>query len=212
MTVLKDQMEKTASEKAAPDKTPEEEPKASEEGAPKVEEAPKSPPSADLEEALRKEKQKSEEYLKRLMYLQADFENFRKRVEKEMSEMRKFSNEVLLTNLLTVVDELEIALKVAKETDDRDALVKGLEVILKKFQDILAKEGLSKIESLGLQFDPKFHEVICKVPSKEEKEGTVLEEVRCGYIMNGCVIRPSMVKIASSANESNVEEAKKKEV
>ena len=149
-----------------------------------------------LEEALRKEHEKSSEYLNRLKYLQADFENYRKRMDKKIHEVAQLSNEKLIVNLLSVIDELELALSSGRETENKQALLEGVEMTLKKMSATLEHEGVAKIEPVGKSFDPKIHEVVMKVPTKERDEGVVIEEVRKGFMFKGKVIRPSIVKIA----------------
>lgn len=150
-----------------------------------------------LEEALKKEREKSNEYLNRLKYLQADFENYRKRMEKEIRETAHVSNEKLIVNLLDVIDELELALRSGRETENKQALLEGVEMTLKKMHATLGHEGLAKIEAVGKSFDPKLHEILMKIPTKEHDENVVIEEVRTGYMLRDKVIRPSMVKIAT---------------
>lgn len=150
-----------------------------------------------LEEALKEEHEKSNEYLIRLKYLQADFENYRKRMEKEIREKAEMSNENLIVNLLSVMDELELALRSGRDTENRQALLEGVEMTLKKIYGTLGREGLAKIEAVGKPFDPRLHEVVMRVPTKEYDENIVIEEVRTGYILRGKVIRPSIVKITT---------------
>lgn len=150
-----------------------------------------------LEKALTEEREKSSEYLNRLMYLQADFENYRKRMEKEIREMAQLGNEKLIVNLLSVIDELELALRSGRNTKNKDALLEGIEMTLKKMYAILGHKGLVKIETVGKSFDPKLHEVVMKVQTEEHEEGMIIEEVRKGFMLGNKVIRPSMVKIAT---------------
>ena len=150
-----------------------------------------------LEEALKKEREKSNEYLNRLKYLQADFENYRKRMEKEIRETAQMSNEKLIINLLSVIDELELALRSGRETENKQALLEGVDMTLKKMYATLEQEGLAKIEAVGKSFDPKLHEVVMRAPTKEHEESVVVEEVRKGFIFRDKVIRPSMVKITT---------------
>jgi len=152
-----------------------------------------------LEEALRVEHEKSNEYLNRLKYLQADFENYRKRMDKEIREMAQLGNEKLIVNLLNVIDELELALRSGREAKNKEALLEGVEMTLKKMYATLGHEGLAKIEAVGKPFDPKVHEVVMRVPTKGSDEGVVVEEVRTGFVLRGRVIRPSMVKVAAAA-------------
>ncbi len=150
-----------------------------------------------FQEALKEEREKSNKYLNRLKYLHADFENYRKRTEKEIRETAKIGNERLIANLLNVIDELELALRSGRETENKQALLEGVEMTLKKMNATLKREGLAKIEAVGRFFDPKLHEVVTRVPTKKYEENTVIEEIRAGYMLRDKVIRPSMVKIAT---------------
>ncbi len=159
----------------------------------------------DSAQQLIKEKQRTDECFKHMMYLQADFDNYRKRVESEVAQLKQFSNEKLVSNLLSVVDELELAIRSAKESKDNELLASGVEMVLKKLQSILGKEGLSRIQAIGSPFDPNVHEAVSKVPIEGKDEGIIIDEVRSGYMLKGKVIRPSMVTIASSTKDSPTE-------
>ena len=148
-----------------------------------------------LEEALENEKERSADLLRRLQYLQADFENYRKRVEKEMGDAKRFSNERLLSDLLTVKDELDLAFAKARETKQSPVLLEGVGMIQKRLQNILSKEGVERVPGAGSMFNPDYHEAALRVVSDEE-EGTVVEEVRAGYMLKGRVLRPGIVKVA----------------
>lgn len=149
-----------------------------------------------LKEQLRQEQEKSSDYLNRLKYLQADYENYRKRVEKELQERIQMSNEKLVESLLPVVDELELALLAGRSAKDKEALLEGVEMVLKKLYEVLGREGLARIETTGKQFDPAQHEAVIRVPSATLAEGVIIDEVRKGFSLRGKVLRPSMVKIA----------------
>jgi len=150
---------------------------------------------------IEEEKRKAEEYLTRLKYVQADYLNFRKRIEKEIEEVKKYSNERFIVSLLEVVDELEMALEAGKKTNSIKILLDGVEMTLKKLNKILEGEGVRKIEALGKMFDPNIHYVIARVEKDDIEEGTILEEVRKGYIMKDRVIRPSIVKVAVKSSK-----------
>ena len=150
---------------------------------------------SQLAEALEDEKERSADLLRRLQYLQADFENYRKRVEKEMGDAKRFSNERLLSDLLTVKDELDLAFAKARETKQSPVLLEGVGMVQKRLQNILSKEGIERVPGAGSAFNPDYHEAALRVVSDEE-EGTVLEEVRAGYMLKGRVLRPSIVKVA----------------
>jgi molecular chaperone GrpE len=164
------------------------------EGGKKVE-LPKS--TEALEEALRKEHERAEEYLLKLKYLQAEFENYRKRVDREKTEASSTIADKMVIQLLNVLDEMELALIVAKKTDDRQALISGIEMMKKKLSALLEEYGVRPIEALGKVFDPSLHEAVQQVESSEDEEGKVVEEVRRGYTLRGKVIRASMVKVGA---------------
>jgi len=98
-------------------------------------------------------------------------------------------------NLLSVFDELRIAIEVAKKTEDREVIVAGLEMVLKKLNSLFEREGLKPIEAVGKEFDPNLHEAIEQVESVNEDEGRIVEEVRRGFTLRGKVIRSSLVKV-----------------
>lgn len=156
-----------------------------------------------LEEALKREREKSSEYLNRLTYLQADLENYRKRVEKDFQQVAQLSKEKLIVNLLNVIDELELALRSGRETENKQALLEGVEMTLKKMYAALGQEGFTKIVTVGKTFNPELHEVVMKVPTEKYDENVIIEEVRKGYMLKDKVIRPSMVKIATRLGETH---------
>jgi molecular chaperone GrpE len=158
-----------------------------------------------LKEKLSTEQQKTQEYLTRLKYLQADFENYRKRAEKQVQDSVNRSNEQLVTCLLGVLDDFESAISVGETTENKDAMLDGIKMIHKKLDDILVKEGLERLECVGKRFDPNKHEILAQVPTNDHQSGTVLEEARKGFVFKGKVLRPSVVTIAceNSKGENN---------
>ena len=158
----------------------------------------------DLEERLVQE-QKAQEYLRQLKYLQADFENYRKRTERELNELTVRCNEKLVAELLCVIDDLERALDSGKETEDASALLKGVEMIHKNLTRMLEREGLEPIDAVGKIFDPKFHEIVVKIPRNDCEEGLVLEEVRKGFVFKGRVLRPCMVNVSCIVDKEEKE-------
>jgi molecular chaperone GrpE len=149
-----------------------------------------------LNEALEQEKARADEYLNRLKYLQADFQNYQRRVEKERGELVKRGNEELILKLLSVVDNLERAVEASKSSSDKEVLVSGVEMVLKQFQATLAEEGLSQIEAVGKPLDPELHEAVTTVETDQYPENIIVRVLRKGYSLNGRVIRPSMVEVA----------------
>ncbi len=153
------------------------------------------PEVGSLKEALENERKNSDEYLNKLKYLQADFENYKKRVTREIGDAVNFGNQKLITELLTVLDELEYAINAGKNSNNKDALLHGVEITLKKLYGLLEKEGLSKIETVGKEFNPFTHEVVQRVSGGGDEE-LIVEEIRAGFTLKGKVLRPSLVKIA----------------
>ena len=154
--------------------------------------------------ALEEEKKRSEDYLNRLKYMQADFENLKKRSDRQLEETRIYCTERLILEILGVVDELEAAVHQGRHTRSVATVVQGVEMILKNLKRILEREEVMPIECNGQVFDPEKHEVTAKIESDED--GRIVEVVRKGYVMRGRVIRPSIVKITVKSSLKNVKE------
>jgi len=155
-----------------------------------------------LEEALKAEQAKSKDYLNQLKYLQADFDNYRKRMVREFQEVSQRSNEKLIASVLNVVDDLERAIETGKKTDNTGPLLEGVQMVYKNLYAILEREGLTRIEAVGKPFDPNMHEILTKVPTDTHEDGIVIEEARKGFMFKGKVMRPSVVMIASKEEKS----------
>ncbi|MCX8153765.1 MAG: nucleotide exchange factor GrpE [Candidatus Bathyarchaeota archaeon] len=155
--------------------------------------------TVDLQKLLEAEKKRSEDYLTRLKYLQADFENLKKRMDRQIEEVKSYCTERLVVQLLDVQDELEMALKTAQQADSAQPLIEGVQMTLKKLRKVLEQEGVCPIEcESGKVFDPSCHQVIATIEQDGVEENVVVEEVRRGYRMKGKVIRPSIVKVSKS--------------
>ena len=127
------------------------------------------------------------------MRLMADFQNFKRRTEKEKSDIYAFANEKIISELLNVIDNFERALDAGNA---EDSFYKGMEMILKQLLGVLEKAGASEIAALGEEFDPNFHNAVMTEDSDEYESGKVTEVLQKGYVLNNKVIRPSMVKVA----------------
>lgn len=156
----------------------------------------KGPETEKLIQELEEEKKRCREYLTRLQYLQADFDNYRKRVDRQLEDIKRYSNERFVIEMLEIVDELEMAIKTGRDSNSTDVLIEGVEMTLKKIQKVLGTENVRPIECLGKPFDPSKCNAIATVEKEDVEEGTVIEEIRKGYIMNDKIIRPSIVKVA----------------
>jgi len=140
-----------------------------------------------------KEKTKiADDYLSKLQWLQAEFENFRKRVDKEKNDYVKYANKNLIMKLLGSVDDLERIMNNIKDKEITD----GINMVYKNFLHVLENEGLKKIDATGKNFDPYKHEAFLQVVDSSKPENTVLEEFQKGYMLNENVIRPAKVKIS----------------
>ena len=136
--------------------------------------------------------QKIEELTDTLKRLQAEFENFSKRTEKEKTEFVKYAHADIVTSILPVLDSFELALR---NSGDHEKFVQGIKMIYAQLYSLLESEGLKPISAEGQQFDPYRHEVLMKGES-DKSEGTILEEFQKGYMLNDRVIRHSKVKIS----------------
>ncbi len=152
----------------------------------------------EKEKQLEEETKKAKEYLDHLQRLQAEFDNFRKRTEQEKQYIIKQANSELIQKLLVILDSFELAFKTQKKDDE---FSKGIKLIFSEIYTILEKEGLKKIECLGKKFDPNFHEVMLQEESDEE-EGTIIEELQKGYLLNDKVIRFSKVKVSKGKTQN----------
>jgi molecular chaperone GrpE len=158
-----------------------------------------------LEQALEEEKKRSEDYLTRLKYAQADVENLKKRFERQIEEVKKYCNEHLIIELLDVVDELEMAVRSGRSSNSAEVVIQGVGMTLKKLKKVLESEGVSPIECVGKPFDPSRHNAVATTEKEDAKECTIVEEVRKGYTMREKVIRPSIVKVVVNPSKSETE-------
>jgi molecular chaperone GrpE len=163
----------------------------------------------EFEQRLEAEKKRSQDYLTRLKYLQADFENLKKRYDRQMEETKNYCNERLVVQLLDVQDELEMALKNAQSAGSAQTLIDGVQMTLKKLRKVLEQEGVSPIAcEAGKVFNPSCHNAVAVTERDDVDACVVTEEVRKGYRMKEKVIRPSIVKVAVKLSKSQKEKEK----
>jgi len=174
------------------------------------EEPEESSETEKLEQQFENEKKRSEDYLARLKYAQADLENLQKRKDRELMEVREYCTEPLVIQLLEVVDELEMAVKAGHDGESVQAVTQGVEITLKKLKRILEIEQVYPIECVGKPFDPSKHNAVAKIERDDVDECTVIEEIRKGYIMKEKVIRPSLVKVAVKPDSQSQKEEEEK--
>ena len=137
-----------------------------------------------------------DDYYDRLLRKTAEFDNYRKRVERDRQSTAESIAADVVRDLLPLVDDLERALKADTGADGAEAYRKGVELIHRQLLDILRKRGVQAIEALGADFDPHFHQAIAHEPAEGRREGEVIEEFGRGYTLNDKLIRPSIVKVA----------------
>lgn len=149
---------------------------------------------------LKQESAKAKEYWDRLLRLQADFENTRKRLEKEKQDFIKFANEGLILELLNILDDLERTVELAQsQQKDFSAFLKGVEMILAHLYEMLKEHGVKPIEAKGKLFDPNCHEALMQGEDKNLPEHTIVEELQKGYFLNDRVIRTAKVKVSKKS-------------
>jgi len=149
---------------------------------------------------LKEDSQKASEYWDKLLRLQADFENTRKRLEKERQDFFKFANEGIILELLNILDDLERAVELAQEKhQDQAAFLKGVEMILAHVYGLLKNNGVKPIDAEGKLFDPHYHEALMQAEDKDLPEHTILEELQKGYLLNDRVIRTAKVKVSKNS-------------
>ena len=129
---------------------------------------------------------------------QAEFENYRKRVERERAETIKYAAADLMRDILPVLDNLERAI-VASKSGSEEQLLEGVEIIRKQFHDALTKHGLLEVEAIAVPFDPHVHEAVGRVETSEHPEGIVVEVLQKGYLYKDRLLRPSMVSVSQPA-------------
>jgi molecular chaperone GrpE len=142
-------------------------------------------------------KRERDDYYDRLLRNTAEFDNYRKRVERERRAHAEQAVTDLLRELLLVVDDFDRALTVDAE-ENPSAYRKGVELIHNKLHDLLRKQGVRAIEAVGEDFDPNLHQAVTHEDSPGRREGEVIEELRRGYTINDRLLRPAMVKVAKA--------------
>ena len=151
--------------------------------------------AGSLAEQIQQLQAEKQELMDTLVRRQADFENYRKRVDRERHHDRHRGVELLVEHLLPVLDAFDRALAVDRDSSSADYL-RGFELIRRQLWDALAKQGLARIESVGKEFNPHFHHAIERVETTEHGDGTVIGELQPGYVLHERVLRPAMVRVA----------------
>jgi molecular chaperone GrpE len=131
-----------------------------------------------------------------MLYQQAEFENFKKLKAREKQDVLRFGNETLIKEMLPVIDNLERAIEHAGKTEEAKSITEGVALTLNGFLKVLEKFDVTRIEALGRTFDPNLHEAVYQEEKDGVEPGTVVGEFQKGYVMDGRLLRPSMVSVA----------------
>lgn len=138
----------------------------------------------------------------RWMRAQADLDNFRKRMQREATEEHRYRVLSVVRDILPALDNLERAVDAAKSSDDLPKLVQGVQLVIKQFEDILARHSVKPIAAVGQPFDPHLHQAIQQVPSTEHQPMTIVTECQRGYTLHDRVVRPSVVIVAAPTDSA----------
>lgn len=153
-----------------------------------------------LRETLAAKMQEVERLQDRLLRLQAEFENYKKRMVREKAEFLKFAHEGLILDFLPILDNLERAVGAARAEAGSTPLLEGLEMIGRLFRSVLEKAGVTPMETMGQPFDPAYHQAVAQVESSQGEANLVVEEIQKGYLIEGRVLRPAMVKVSRAVS------------
>ena len=149
--------------------------------------------------ALKESLEEKEEELKtlhdKLLRSQAEFENYKKRMAKETSDLMKYANEEIIKEILHTVDNLERAIQHAKESDQSESITEGIDIILKQLFKSLERFGVSSFVSVGEKFDPNKHEAVIQMESAEHEPNTIIAESQKGYFLRERLLRPALVTV-----------------
>ncbi len=155
-------------------------------------------PMKELQEKFKTTEEEAKQSYDRYLRVSADFENYKKRSAREMDDFHKFANQSLVKELLPIVDNLELAIKSAKENKNVDnCLLDGVDLTLKEILKIFEKYHVKPIETLGKTFDPKYHEAVMREETDKHPENVITNEMQKGYLIHDRLLRPSMVVVAA---------------
>ncbi len=170
----------------------------------KTDQAEGDDPIKNFEAKLESKEQEAKENYERLLRVSAEFENYKKRTSRDLEELRKFANQSLIKEMLSVVDNLELAMNSTNghKTIDK-GLLQGLDMTHKEILKVFEKFEVRPIDAMGQTFDPTFHEAVMQEETDEFAENTVINELQKGYLIHDRLLRPSMVVVARRTGEKD---------
>ena len=148
-------------------------------------------------DALRKAVKEREDFMNLVQRVQADFDNYQKRIRREKELLERYQDEYILKDLIPAFDNLDVAVTTKCTTDESQNILNGVELTRKEIMKVLDKRGVKIIKSLGEKFDPNFHEAIALVETADKPAGIVIEELKPGFMLHDRVLRPAKVKVST---------------
>jgi molecular chaperone GrpE len=173
-----------------------------EELKPEVSTPPELPEATESALQMEELQKQVDQYKDLLLRKAAEFDNYKRRIESETTNIFKYATESLVEDLLPVLDDFERSLKHRKESKDNDALVKGIELIYQKLVKVLEGRGVKPFDTVGKEFSVEYHDALMQIPRSDVPHHTILEEVEKGYTLNDKVIRHAKVVVSSTPNEA----------
>jgi molecular chaperone GrpE len=150
----------------------------------------------ELKRALTEKEEAIKSLQEKMLYLQAEFENYKKLKIKEKQDTLRFGNETLVKELLPVLDNLEMALDHTEKTEDYKGIYEGVKITFNEFLKVLEKAGVTRIEAAGKKFDPNLHEAFYQEEKEDMEPDTVISEFQKGYLLNNRLVRPARVVVS----------------
>jgi molecular chaperone GrpE len=170
-------------------------------------------PVKELEEKLQAAQEEGKESYDRFLRISAEFENFKKRSIREMEDFRKFANELLIKELLSVVDNLERAITSSDSNGNSGGnVVEGIDLVLKEILKILERFKVSQIDCVEKPFDPGFHQAVMREENNDYPENTVVKELQKGYLLHDRLLRPAMVAVSVAKSKDDNKQEDKEEI
>lgn len=165
-------------------------------------------PSQEELKALKEKAAKADEHWEQVLRAKAEFENYRKRVDRDRQEALKYAQQALIEDLLPILDNFEMAVMATRQADEKviETLKTGVEMILGQFRNVLSDAGLSDIDAQGQEFDPNCHDAVASEVSTEVPEGRVLRQTRKGYRLRDRLLRPASVVVSKAPDEGASQE------
>ncbi len=160
--------------------------------------APDNGPTEPPNDELTRVANERDQLRDRLLRTTAEFDNYRKRVERDRKDMADRAAENILTELLPIIDDLERALAASDADEGAEGYRRGVELIHKQLIDLITRRGVTPIETAGATFDPHLHQAVSSEPSADHRDGEIIEEFRRGYRLGERLLRPAMVKVATA--------------